>query len=212
MKHFLPIILSFTLTSALFSQSYENQVEYQKKSEQAWAIDFPYPPSVVEDGLIKKLDEMGLKTKESKGFRNYKGSMIKSISTENMDYIFRVERKSKKERDESVVYMMIYKGDANMFPLLAGDIKSQAKNFLNSLVPFMEVYSLEVEIKAQEEILAKEEKKLKELEGDAEDLQKKLKKIESDIEENKKDQQDQEKEIDNQKKILDALLRKRKNA
>jgi len=212
MKHCLFIVFSLTLTSALFSQSYENQVEYQKKSEQAWAIDFPYPPAIVENGLVKKLDEMGLKTREAKGFRNYRGSIIKSISTESMDYIFRVERKSKKERDESVVYMMIYKGDANMFPLLADDIKSQAKNFLNSMVPFMEAYNLEVEITTQQEIVAKEEKKLKELVEEADDLQKKLKKLENDIEENKKDQKDQEKEIDNQKKILDSLIRKRKSA
>ncbi|NJO24683.1 MAG: hypothetical protein HC867_01205 [Bacteroidia bacterium] len=211
MKHYLLTILSFLFVLSLFSQSYENQVEFQKKSEQAWAIDFPYPPSVVEDALVKKLDEMGLKTKESKGFRNYKGSLIKSISTENMDYVFRVERKSKKERDESVVYMMIYKGDANMFSLLAADIKSQAKNFLNSMSPFMEAYNLEVEIRAQEEIVAKEEKKLKNLEEDADNLQKKLKKLEDDIEENKKDQKDQQKEIENQKKILDSLARKRKN-
>lgn len=202
--------LGFTLT--IFSQqAYESKVEYLKKTQETFAIDFPYPPSVVEAALVEKLEKMGYKAKESKGFRVYKGAIISQISSESMDYVFRVERKSRKEKDEAVVFMMVNKADANMMSLLDSDVKTQAKLFLNDMAPYMEAYNLEVEIKNQEEMVTKAEKKLSKLESDGDDLQKKLKKLESDIEENKKDQESQAKEIENQKQILEAMRGKRKN-
>lgn len=203
------LLLSGLLASS--QQAYEDNIEYQKKKQPGFAIDFPYPPSVVEDALVEKLEKMGYKTKESKGFRNYKGTVIPAISQESMDYVFRVERKSRKEKDEAVIYMMINKGDANMMSLLGSDVKTQARIFLNGLAPYMEAYNLEVEIRAQEEVLEKAAKKLSKLEEDADDLQKKLKKLNDDIEDNKKDQESQSKEVDNQKQVLESMKGKRKN-
>ncbi|MDX1956490.1 MAG: hypothetical protein SFU20_13245 [Chitinophagaceae bacterium] len=191
-------------------QAYESKVEYLKKAQETFAIDFPYPPSVVEAALVEKLEKMGFKAKESKGFRVYKGAIIQSISGESLDYVFRVEKKSKREKDESVIFMMINKADANMMGMLDSDVKTQAKTFLNDLSPFMEAYNLEVEIAKQVEEVAKAEKKLRKLEDDGSDLQKKLKKLESDIEENKRNQESQSQEIENQKQVLEAMKGKRK--
>lgn len=212
MKKLTLFLLGLGLTLTIFSQqAYESKVEYLKKTQETFAIDFPYPPSVVEAALVEKLEKMGYKAKESKGFRVYKGAIISQISSESMDYVFRVERKSRKEKDEAVVFMMVNKADANMMSLLDSDVKTQAKLFLNDMAPYMEAYNLEVEIKNQEEMVTKAEKKLSKLESDGDDLQKKLKKLESDIEENKKDQESQAKEIENQKQILEAMRGKRKN-
>lgn len=212
MRKLTLLLLGLGIATFTFSQqAYESKVEYLKKQQETFAIDFPYPPSVVEAALVEKLEKMGYKTKESKGFRVYKGAIISSISSESMDYVFRVERKSRREKDETVVFMMINKADANMMSLLDSDVKTQAKLFLNDMAPYMEAYNLEVEIKAQEEEVEKAEKKLRKLESDGDDLQKKLKKLESDIEENKKDQESQASEIENQKQVLEAMKGKRKN-
>jgi len=61
----LLIVFAFIFTNA---QSYEGTVEYQKKDEKAIVMDFPYPPSVVEDAIKEKMDKLGFKKKESKGF------------------------------------------------------------------------------------------------------------------------------------------------
>ena len=211
-KILLLLTFSFPVLFAFSQQAaYEDKVDYQKKTQDAFAVEFPYPPSVVEDALVEKLEKMGYKTKESKGFRNYKGAIIKSITAESMDYIFRVEKKSRKEKDETVVYMMVMKGDANMFPLIGDDVKSQAKAFLNDMAPYMEAYNLEVEIKDQQDVVDKAEKKLKKLQDDGDDLQKKLKKVQNDITDNQKDQDTQAKEIENQKQVLEAMKGKRKS-
>ncbi|MBI1342949.1 MAG: hypothetical protein GC171_08450 [Terrimonas sp.] len=213
MKKLTVLILLFTLSGIARSQesAYDDKVEYQKKTQETFAIAFPYPSSVVEDALVEKLEKMGFKTKESKGFRTYKGIVIKNITPESMDYVFRVERKSRKEKDESVVYMLIMKGDANMFSLLGDDVKNQARRFLNDMAPYMEAFNLEVEISKQQDVVDKAEKKLKKLEDDADDLQRKLKKLQGDIEDNAKDQENQSGEIQNQKLVLEAMKAKRKN-
>ena len=99
------------------AQSYEGTVDYQKKDEKAIIIEFPYPPSVVEDAIISKLEKMGFKKKESKGFLVYKNVVLTDISAEPADYMIKVERKSRKDKDESIVYLLINRNDENIIAL-----------------------------------------------------------------------------------------------
>lgn len=78
----------------------------------------------------------------------------------------------------------------------------RVKNFLNSLLPDVVAEKLELDIIAQEEAIAKAEKKLRGLKDDQQDLEKKLKN-------NQSDQQDTEKEIESKKQGLEALKAKR---
>jgi len=78
-----------------------------------------------------------------------------------------------------------------------------AKSFLNNLLPDIEAANLELQIKAQEEVVAKAEKKLKGLQDDKIELEKKLA-------ENIKSQDDTIKDIDGQKQSLENLRDKRK--
>ena len=93
----------------------------------------------------------------------------------------------------------------------------QAKTYLNDLVPAIEAYNLELEIKAQNEAVAKSESKYKSLGNDGEDLEKKRVSIEKNvqdnkqnIQENKNSQQSQLAEIENQKQKLAELVNRRK--
>jgi hypothetical protein len=210
-KIFTLFIAALAIQFVSAQTAYEGKVEYSKKDQETFAIDFPYSPKVVEDALLEKMASMGFNAKESKGFRNFKNTILSKISAESMDYIFRVERKSRKEKDESIVYMLIYKADANIVPVMDAAVKDQAKSFLNDMVPYITAYNLEVQIKDQDDVIAKAIKKQANLEDDLSDLEKKKKRLEESIEENKKEQEKQKSEIEKQRQVLDAMKKKRKS-
>lgn len=215
-RFLLPVVLFFAITAS--SQSaYEGTVEFSKKKQDAYVIDFPYQPQAVEDALVKKMEGLGYKTREEKGlfnkdkgFRTYKAAYITAISSNSFDYIFKVERKSRKEKDEAQLYMIIMKGTENQARSFDAYSVSNVKTFLNSLMPDVEAADLELKIKDQEDVVSGAEKKQRKLEDDLNDMEKKLKKLHQDIEDNKKDQEKQKQEIINQRNALDALKGKRK--
>jgi hypothetical protein len=202
-----------------FSQSYEGKIEYDKKKQKAFVIEFSYPSEAVENAFIQKMEDIGYKGKEEKGIFNkdkgfivFKNAYVTDISKNSMDYIVKVEKKSRKESDESVLYLVIMNNEENaMEKFDAADIR-QAKAFLNNLLPGVESANLELQIKDQEDMVAKSEKKLRTLQSDKEDMDNKIKKLQQDIEDNKKDQDVTQKDIDNQKAILSNLKLKRKPA
>lgn len=210
-KVMVALLMVITSLSA-FSQSYEGAIEYQKKDQKAMVIEFPYSPAVVEEMIVAKMEKMGYKKKESKGFLVYKGAVISDISSEPADYLIKVERKSRKEKDESVVYILMNRAEENIVARGDALINSNVKTFLNRMVPEAEAHNLEVEIKKQEEVVVKAEKKLKTLAEDKETMEKKIKKLQEDLEENAKEQEGQQKEIESQKQILEAMKGKRKSS
>jgi hypothetical protein len=192
------------------AQSYEGSVSFDKKDTKAMVIEFPYSASLVEDAIVQKLERQGYKKKEAKGFLVYKNVIFTDISQEPADYMIRVERKSRKEKDESVVYFLISRNDENLIERGDALVNSNAKIFLNRLTPDVEAYNLEQEINTQEDAVTKVEKKLKSLQSDQQSMEKKLKGIQDDLKENEKDQGAQQKELDKQKEVLDAMKTKRK--
>ena len=186
--------------------------EYDKKKQPAIVIDYAFSTDAVEAALVQKMERMGYKGKEEKGifnkdkgFRVYKAAIISDISSNSMDYFIDVERKSRKEKDESSLYLIINKNGQNIMEGSADpDAVAKAKEFLNNMIPDIEAANLELQIKAQEEVITKSEKKLKGLRDDQDDLEKKLKN-------NQRDQENTMKEIENQKAALETLRGKRKN-
>ena len=218
MKKYLLFILASFFTQLLMAQAYEGSIEFTKKKQDAFVIDFSYPPEAVENALIKKMESMGYKTKEEKGmfnkdkgFRVYKSAFINDISSNSMDYVFKVERKSRKEKDEAQLFMIIMKDNDNMMKGFDSYGTGNARSFLNNLLPEVEAANLELQIKDQEDVVAKSEKKQKNLEDDLDNMEKRLKKLEEDIEQNKKDQEKQKQDIINQKNALDNLRGKRRS-
>jgi len=205
----ITIIFIFFLFYTGKAQSYEGTVDYQKKGEKAIIIEFPYPASVVEDAIVDKFEKLGFKKKESKGFLVYKNIILPDISSEPADYMIRVDKKSRKEKDESIVYLMVSRNDQNVISD-SDEINSRAKTFLNNLSPDVEAHNLEVQISDQDAIVTKAQKKLKDLRDDKDTMEKKIKKLQGDLEKNEKDQDNQQNEIDKQKQILETLKAKRK--
>lgn len=208
----LLFIAAILASAASFAQAYEASIQYEKKKQQGIAIDYSYPQEAVENAIVLKLAKMGYKAKEEKGILNrdkgflvYKNIYITDISKERADYLIKVERKGRRESDEAILYMIIMNGDKNALTAMDADGVGSAKSFLNNMLPEIEAANLELLIKAQEEVVAKAEKKLSELKDDQASLERKL-------QENKTDQESTQKDIEGQKQALGVLVGKRKTA
>jgi hypothetical protein len=205
---FLSAAMFFSTT--VVAQAYEGSIEYNKKKESAFVIEYTYPAEAVENAISQKMEKLGYRGKEEKGifnkdkgFRVFKNASIAEISSNTMDYILKVERKSRKEKDVTLLYLIINKEGANAVTTFDAYDMGQAKSFLNNLLPEVEAANLELQIRDQEETVSKAEKKLRSLKDDQSDLEKKLKR-------NQEDQTMTEKDIENQKQALENLKLKRK--
>ncbi len=218
MKQAILFLLTFfVITSVISAQAYEGSVEYDKKKQTAIIIEYAYSPDATEGAFVQKLEKMGYRAKEAKGlftndkgFRNYKAAVVSDISNTSMDYVVKVERKSRKEKDESVLYLVLLKDGNNALSAGDDDLKDKVKSFLNNLVPEVEAFNLELQIKDQEAVVNKAEKKLKNLRDDQESMEKKIKNLQDDLRTNGKDQDNTQKDIENQRVALEALRGKRK--
>lgn len=209
-KLLITLLAVVCFTAGAAAQSYEGTIQYDKKKQQALVIDYAYPAEAVQNAIVQKLEKMGYKPKEEKGILNrdkgfliYKNIFITDITKERLDYLIKVERKSRKESDEAVMYLIIMRGDKNALTQMESYDVGSAKAFLNNLLPEIEAANLELQIKAQQELVAKAEKKLADLKDDQASLEKKL-------EQNKKDQEDTQKDIESQKQSLGILIGKRR--
>jgi len=119
-KILFSLIFSVCFSVICSAQAYEGTVEYNKKKQDAFMIDYSYQPDAVENAIVQKLEKLGYKPKEEKGFLNkdkgfkiFKGAYITEVNDQRLDYIIKVEPKSRKNQDESVVYMIIQKDGVN---------------------------------------------------------------------------------------------------
>src|SRR5687768_520367 len=205
------ILLLTVLTASMISsaQAKEGKIEFDKKKQEAIVLEYNYPAQAVENAIIQKMGKMGYKAKEEKGIFNkdkgfivFKNAYVTDISNDRMDYIIKVERKSRKEEDESVLYLIMNKESENALAKMEAVNVGNAKLFLNNMLPDIEAANLEIQIKNQEEVVAKSEKKLKELRDDETSLEKRLK-------QNREDQESTQKDIEAQRTALEILMGRR---
>jgi len=202
--------MSLAITLMAVSQAYEGTIQYDKKKQPAIVIDYSYPPEAVQNAITQKMEKSGYRAKEEKGILNrdkgfliFKNAYLTEISKDKLDYIIKVERKSRKENDEAILFLIMQKDGTNAIDKMPADEISSAKAFLNKMLPDIEAANLELQIKAQEEVVAKAEKKLKDLKVDQASLEAKL-------QQNKTDQENTQKDIEAQKQSLGILMGKRK--
>lgn len=219
MRKFAFSLILLSTTVFLKAQAFEDKIEYNKEKQACLVMEYNFPPQAVENAVAAKMSELGYKGKEEKGmfnkdkgFKVYKDAMISDISPSRYSYIINVDRKSKKESDAAVLYLIIMKDDGNALSRLNTEELSNAKTFLGNLTPGIEEANLELQITAQEDVVVKAEKKLKNLQSDKDDMERRIKKLQDDIKDNEKNQGLQVTEIDNQRKSLDALKAKRKKS
>lgn len=210
--------LAFIFTGILFfnlsvsAQARYVFIEFKDAPRPALQHDFFYPDKIVTNAIDEKLGKLGFKGKENKGYTIYRGVKLDELGNQPYDLYFRVERKSRRDKGNAVVTMLVSRGD-EIFVTNATDSPAinNAKRFLNNLLPDVAAYNLQQQVNDQQEAISKAEKKYKNLQDDADDLQKKKKRIEQQIEDNLKAQTDQDSEVQKQKQLLETIKARQKN-
>ena len=195
-------------TVLLFGQAREGKVTYQKNEQPAAVLELPYPNTVVENAINNYVSAKGSKGSDWKAFRVFKN--VKWGDTLTNDLYFKVDRKG---NSQSVVYLLVAAPNENISSRSSETnfAMDQAKQFLNSMAPTVEASNLDMQIKQQEEVINKAEKRLKNLMDDGSDLNKRKLNIEEKINENHQDQDKQKLEIEKQKQQLNSLLNRRRS-
>ncbi|HYM94187.1 MAG TPA: hypothetical protein VET23_08615 [Chitinophagaceae bacterium] len=212
------LLLNISFLAFVSGQAYEGTIEYNKKKQQAYVIEFPYSSEAVTNAIVSKIEKMGYKGKEQKGLFNkdkgfivFKSAFITDISDNAMDYIVKVEQKGRKDKNASLLYLVVNKDGEDASKSFDADNTKKVKSFLENLEPDVEASNLELQINDQEDVVAKSEKKLKNLRDDQESMEKKIKNLQDNLKKNAKEQDDVQTDIENQKVALEALKGKRKS-
>lgn len=185
----------------------DGTVEYQKgNNKRSSKIELAYPPDIVKDAIKESMAKQGIKEQRVKGLQVFKGVQLPG-ETELSDLHFKVEPKSRKEKDVSIVNLIVARSSENV--ALRSDYDTykieEGKTFLNTLVPQVASYSLDVNIKEQDEVVKKAEKKLRNLESDQKDLEKRIQNLQDKLAQNKKDQESQTVELAKQRDVFNAM-------
>lgn len=212
MKHFLTFFLVFILSGfSLSAQVGEAVVDFNKTKRTVKSMEIEEVPAVVEQAIINKMLKSGYKAKTSKGWMEFKDVVDSNISDERSDLYIKVEKKSRKEKDESVVYFFTSKPGDHATPVpFSGEVHSNG-GFYSDVVKFTVAERLKRDIKSQEEVLKKSKKKYDDLVKDQASLEKKIKDLQNDLESNKKKQEAQVKDVETQQSVLEQMSSKRSN-
>ncbi len=191
----------------------EGKVEHSNGDKVAAVIELPYPVDEVENVIKDYLAKKGVKGDKSKGFEVYRSAKLKDGDAELNDLHFKVERKSRKEKDITVVYLLVGRPSENVGARTPSDRHKvdEAKSFLNGLAPSAEAYHLEVQINEQMEVVKKADKKMAGLVEDSVSLLDKIKSLQTKLEANRAEQQKQVEEVAKQRSILEAMRNRRKS-
>jgi hypothetical protein len=207
MKKILLSIIITAVSYLSFGQVYDGTVNYNKKEQPAVISDYKFPQETVEKALREKLQNLGLKVKSSRGFLIASNSIISNIAAIPMDYAFKIDRKSKKEKDVTTVFMVMTVGDVNNTP----DNSSNAKTFLSDLAPAVDATNIDKMVSDQSDVLTKAQKKYKSLQDDQTSLEKKIRSLQDDLTSNAKAQTSQLQEVQRQQDILTTWKTKKTN-
>lgn len=204
------IVLSFFSLTA-FSQSYFEDIKYDKIIRQGIALQLPYSTDVTEGSILNKLKEIGYdpetkgallwKKNKINGFYIFKNVVLPNQSSA-VDLYFNVEKKSRRDENNSIMYLLLNKNDVFLDNGFDTALFRVGKKFLNSFVSETESYKLNLDIEAQEGHVKDSEKKLNSLYEDEKDLRKKIAGLEQDIIKKQQDQENQKAEIEKQKAAL----------
>lgn len=211
MKKILVAALAITFSLTALAQSEISTASINKSAESAVVTNLAYSDEAVSNGLENKMNKWG-KGKKSKGYIVYKNVLIPDLGKDPVTLYFSVDKKSSKDNKNSTLTMLIANGEDKFYKADDNnELFSDAKKFLNSFSESVEAADLELKITDKDEIVKKNDKKLKKLRDDSIDYEKQKKKLEEKIAQNVKDIDQQEKDLATQKEELDALIKKRKN-
>jgi hypothetical protein len=202
-----PILLVFALNAS--PQAHEGSTRYDGKDRADIVLLIPYPSDVVENAINEKLAREGFKGTTTRGWNIFRNVQIKSVAEQSLDLYVKVDRKSRQEKDVSEVMVMVSLGYSN-FVEAGNSILRSAGDYIAGVEPRAAAIYLDLNIKSQEDILKKSQKKLDDLVSDSLDLERKKKKLEDNLVDNSRKQGQQRDDITKQQSILEQLRGRRK--
>lgn len=211
MKKITAFIFLCCLYTMVTAQSSIETVSYLKTDRQAVVNEISFPEKTIMNAIDNKMEQMGYKGKSTKGYTVYKGVRMADLGTGEYDLYFSADRKSRRNKDNSTLTLMISTGN-EIFATekTNAGLMDNAKKYLNGISNMIEAYDLEQQVLEQQDVITKSDKKYNSLVDDGKSLEKKRKDVEKDIEDNKKDQEKQLADIEKQKLLLETLKGKRK--
>ncbi|HZG24638.1 MAG TPA: hypothetical protein VEZ17_08665 [Chitinophagaceae bacterium] len=213
MKNILFLTIAIFTSGLVFAQAVSGRVDYQKSQQPAAIIELPYSAETTEAAIKDFLAKKGAKPGTAKGFLVFRKVQLALSDPTPSDVYFKIDKRSKKDNNNAVVYMMVAKPDENVATRSSEDNSGidQAISFLNEIGPSIGGYSLDVDMRAQEENIKKAEKRYNTLMDEARDLENRRRAIEEKLQDNLREQERQKAEIDKQRQILQSINSK-KNA
>jgi hypothetical protein len=174
-------ILAFAVFQIASAQASYTSVSYNKSSQPALMLELPYNVEISEGFIVDNLKKTGYDP-ETKGKLFWKQNKLngfyifKDVRLEGapgtVDLYFKVDQKSKRQKDASVIYLLIGKGENSFVSSDSdNDTYTAAKRFLNGFVDKSDVYKHDLDIKNQEDQkdqekkIEDEKKKLEDLKG-----------------------------------------------
>lgn len=203
-----------TVVGSAQSSAANGSVEFQKGNKQAAVLNLPYSSDVAAKAIKDYFFKLGVKEDKIKGFQVFKNVRLSPSDQEAVDLYFKTDKKSRKESNASIVYMIVGQPNENLATRTQdfsykGD---EGREFLTKMSSSLDSYNLEVGISAQTEVLTKAEKKLRSLREDQADLEKKIKNLEEKLVQNKRDQDAQTTEVTRQRSALESMQGRRSSA
>lgn len=211
MKLIIFVIITAMITLNVNAQSLTGITSFNKSPQSSLIYNLPYSDEAVSNGIETKMISFG-KPRKMKGFLMYKNVRIPEISNDALTIYFGADKKSNKDNSNAVLTMLLA-NEGNRFYTTEEnkELFSKAAIYLNTFEPAVAAASLELQIKEQDEVIKKTDKKLKHLRDDKIDFENQKKKLESKIEQNTNDIIKQEQDVTKQKELLDSLIKNRKN-
>ncbi|HEV7621123.1 MAG TPA: hypothetical protein VGO09_05300 [Flavisolibacter sp.] len=202
----------------VYAQSSPSSAPYNKVSQPALMLELPYSQNTSEDFIIDNLKRTGYnveskgkffwKQNKLNGFYTFKGVNLEGLS-QSVDLYFKVDQKSRRDKNESVIYMLVSKGNENFIsPDSDPEIYNAAKKMLDGFITQSASYKLDLDIKAQEDAVRNAEKKLGKLQDSEKDLNKRLNQLQDDLKKNRMDQENQQRALENERRRLADLKAK----
>lgn len=208
----LALLLVCGIMTAHAQSVSEGAVEYQRTKQPALITELPYEEDVVEKALLEFMAKKGHKSSDVRGFMVFRAYKLPGQEN-SCDVYFKLDRKSRKEKDVTTVYMVAGKNGEDLANRVGAGHTTLAggKELLDEFRPVLEAYSLELNITAQEEAYKKAQRKFDNLVDDSVSLLKKKQSLELQLAQNKDSRDKQKAEVEKQQQILDAMKAKRKS-
>lgn len=205
------LFLFGTVTAFAQPKAMEGVASFQGKKVPSAVLEIPYSQEIVEAAVEEHFSKKGFKAAKAKDYQLFRGVPVGS-SSETFDVYVKTERKSRREKEASIVYFVLGRPNEVISSRTADDRHglTEAKEFLNDFTPHLEDYNLRLEIAAAEEALKKMEKKQTGLLSDSTDLAKKKQQLDEKILQNSTAMQAQLAEIEKQRLTLEATKARKK--